>query len=360
MEVLRLKLRQAQANYRKEETIKNKMTYPLPPFSTVIGALHAACNFTEYHPMDLSIQGSYESMHKEAYTDYCFLNSVMDDRGILVKLKNSSMLSNAFDKVATAKKSQGNSFRKGITIDVYNEELIKEYREIKDKKDELAVFKKQRIEPVLAIIKKRKKSISTKKKMYDKGTTMYDFILKRENEIKSIENEIKSKLKAYENNQCIVPYKKFASLTTSLAHYEVLNNIQLIIHIKSDKNTLDSIKDNIYNLQSLGRSEDFIEVEEVTMTTVSDKIEGEVISSNSAYIALELVRHEDIIFMGKSRGIEACGTKYYLNKNYRVQNNKRLFEKQRVVYMSNYAVDEESKNIFIDEDIDETYIINFI
>lgn len=37
--------------------------------------------------MDISIQGKFESMHKEPYTDYCFLNSTMDDRGILVKMK---------------------------------------------------------------------------------------------------------------------------------------------------------------------------------------------------------------------------------------------------------------------------------
>ena len=64
------------------------MTYPLPPISTIIGALHSACNYKEYHPMDISIQGKFESMHKEPYTDYCFLNSTMDDRGILVKMKN--------------------------------------------------------------------------------------------------------------------------------------------------------------------------------------------------------------------------------------------------------------------------------
>ena len=37
--------------------------------------------------MNVSIQGQYESMHREPYTDYCFLNSLQDDRGILVKMK---------------------------------------------------------------------------------------------------------------------------------------------------------------------------------------------------------------------------------------------------------------------------------
>ena len=33
MKALRIKLHQASANYRKEETAENKMTYPLPPIA---------------------------------------------------------------------------------------------------------------------------------------------------------------------------------------------------------------------------------------------------------------------------------------------------------------------------------------
>ena len=57
MKALRLVLRQSGANYKREETVDNKMTYPLPPFSTVIGALHSACGYREYADMDISIQG---------------------------------------------------------------------------------------------------------------------------------------------------------------------------------------------------------------------------------------------------------------------------------------------------------------
>ena len=42
MKAIRLHLTQKSAHYRKEETVDNKMTYPLPFPSTVIGALHAA------------------------------------------------------------------------------------------------------------------------------------------------------------------------------------------------------------------------------------------------------------------------------------------------------------------------------
>ena len=141
MKALRIVLHQDSANYKKEETLDNKMTYPLPPISTIIGALHSACNYKEYHPMDISIQGKFESMHKEPYTDYCFLNSTMDDRGILVKMKNEDFLSKAFDKVAKPTKSQGSSFRNGNTIQVYNKELLDEYRSLKDLADKIKNYK---------------------------------------------------------------------------------------------------------------------------------------------------------------------------------------------------------------------------
>lgn len=56
MDALRIIIKQNSANYRKEEAMDNKMTYPLPPISTIIGAIHNACNYREYHPMDISIQ----------------------------------------------------------------------------------------------------------------------------------------------------------------------------------------------------------------------------------------------------------------------------------------------------------------
>ena len=61
MKAIRLHLKQNSANYRREETINCRMTYPLPPYSTVIGAIHKACGYTDYHTMKVSIQGKYGS-----------------------------------------------------------------------------------------------------------------------------------------------------------------------------------------------------------------------------------------------------------------------------------------------------------
>ncbi|MBU3181654.1 CRISPR-associated protein Cas5 [Clostridium psychrophilum] len=360
MEVLRIILTQSSANYKKEETVLNKMTYPLPPFSTVIGALHSACDYKEYHPMDISIQGKYEAMHKEPYTDYCFLNSIMDDRGILVKMKNQSFLSTAFDRVAKAKASTGNSFKKGITIEVMNKGLLEEYRGLKDLSEKIAKFKKDRIDKVLCLTKKRKKTLVNKKKKCDGNSTMLKLISKREKEIKELEKTIKEKLKQYKTEQYEKPISKFASLTTSLKYYEVLNNVELILHIKSDKNTLTEIKDNIYNLKSIGRSEDFVDVREARFVDVVDEIrdQDEVISEYSAYISYELIKNENINLQSKT-GTSADGTKYYLNKNYIIEDNKRIFEKKKVVYTSDYSAEAGSDTLYFDIGKEKSYIVNF-
>lgn len=361
MQALRIVIKQSSANYRREETLTNKMTYPLPPVSTIIGAIHNACGYKEYKPMDISIQGKFSSMNIEPYTDYCFLNSVMDDRGILVKVYNENFLSSAFEKVAKAIKSQGNSFRKGITIQVYNEELIKEYRDLKDLNDEIKVFKDTKIKHVLNTIKKRKGSLSKKKSKLDKKSEEFKKVADREKEVKALEKKIKEGLKKYELENYTKPISKYKSLTTSLKYYEVLNDIELVLHIRSDEKTLNEILENVYNIKSIGRSEDFIDVVEAKIV---DLYEGEcdVESPYSAYLNIDDVRNQNI-FTKVKEGQFVNGTKYYINKNYSYGgkgNKQRIFEKVKVLYTSNYCIDETSENIYLDRDDEKEYIVNFL
>lgn len=286
MKILRIILSQKKAHYRREETITNRMTYPLPPFSTVIGAIHKACNFINYHEMDISIQGNYDTMIRQAFTDYTFLNSFMKDRGILVKVANKNLISSNFIKVAETLKPQGNDILKEETIKVYDRKLLNEFKYLK------------------------------------------------ENDPKSEELE------------------KYKSLVTSLKFYEVLLNVNLIIHIKSNDETIDTIKENIYNLKSIGRSEDFVDLVECTEVTLKN-IE-EVTSNYSSYIDYNLVKSKDI-FLKKIEKNAISGTLYYINKDYSVEKNKRIFNKKKVIYTSGYSVDEESTGV----SYDGTYIISF-
>ncbi|MEJ9281242.1 MULTISPECIES: type I-B CRISPR-associated protein Cas5b [Ureibacillus] len=61
MKLLRLKLFQETACFLKPFAYKVGETYPLVPFSTVKGMLHAVLGATEYIPMNISIQGQSES-----------------------------------------------------------------------------------------------------------------------------------------------------------------------------------------------------------------------------------------------------------------------------------------------------------
>ncbi len=371
MKVLRIHLKQTSANYRKEETIENKMTYPLPPFSTVIGALHQAAHFKEYHDMDLSIQGDYHSLSREPYTDYCFLNSTQDDRGILVKMYNEDLLSKGYQRVGKALKSQGNSFQKGETVSIENEALIEEYRALRQLNEDIKTFKKGKFARCMSAIKTRKSTLKNKKKELDKNSEEYLLVTKRETEIKEWEKRLKETLKEYELEYYQKPYAKFRTLTTSLKYYEVLHEVELILHVKSDEETMELLLQNIYNMKSLGRSEDFVEIISAEMVELQEEIEKEYSSGYHAYIDAELLKGEKTDVYSKLKtGRSAQGTKYYLNKKYtKDEAGRRIFEKKKVAYLSYYGVDEDSnllgRNVYIDKnplcnEENTELIVNFI
>lgn len=76
---VRLKLYQSTANYKKPTSFQLKETYPLPPYSTIIGMVHNLCNFKEYKKMDISVQGKYHSRVNDLYTRYEFKNGMRFD-----------------------------------------------------------------------------------------------------------------------------------------------------------------------------------------------------------------------------------------------------------------------------------------
>ncbi|SET53740.1 CRISPR-associated protein Cas5 [[Clostridium] polysaccharolyticum] len=361
MRALRIVLEQASANYRKEETMLNKMTYPLPPVSTVIGALHAACGYTEYHEMDISIQGKYGVMTREPYTDYCFLNSTMDDRGILVKMKNAALLSTAYDKVASAKKSMGNSFRNEITIQVHNRQLLGEYQALKEVSDQIKEFKSGKMAAVLAMVKTRKATLAKKKKRLVKGSEKYQRIEAREKEIKAREKKLKDGVKSYEQEHYTKPISQFRSLTTSLKFYEVLHEIKLVLHIRAEEQTLQDIYEHIYELKAIGRSEDFVNVKEVSFVELSQETDY-FENPYAAYIALKHIREEKVYTKADDSRV-ITGTKYYLNKNYDTEKAKtgvREFCKVPVIYTSEHSIYETAEDLFVDELEGQKLIVNFL
>lgn len=76
MKAIKVTAFQESANYKVPISHDFRESYPLPPYSTIIGMVHYLCDFKEYHPMKISIQGSYGSTTSDLYTEYEFKNGM--------------------------------------------------------------------------------------------------------------------------------------------------------------------------------------------------------------------------------------------------------------------------------------------
>ncbi|MBS5928362.1 MAG: type I-B CRISPR-associated protein Cas5 [Clostridium sp.] len=62
MKALKICLYQETVCYKKPYAFKVTETFPLPPYSTVIGFLHNILGATEYNEMQVSVQGAYDGI----------------------------------------------------------------------------------------------------------------------------------------------------------------------------------------------------------------------------------------------------------------------------------------------------------
>lgn len=79
MRGVRIEAYQNLVNYKKPTSFQLKESYPLPPYSTVIGMVHAACGFTSYVPMKVSVQGRYHSKVNDLWTRYEFAGGAYEE-----------------------------------------------------------------------------------------------------------------------------------------------------------------------------------------------------------------------------------------------------------------------------------------
>lgn len=63
---------QNMVNFRKPTSFQIKESYPLPPYSSIIGMLHVLADFKDYHPMKVSVQGRTAGSISDVYTHYAF------------------------------------------------------------------------------------------------------------------------------------------------------------------------------------------------------------------------------------------------------------------------------------------------
>lgn len=346
MKAIRLHIKQNSANYKKEETVQNRMTFPLPPYSTVIGALHKACGYTSYHPMQISIQGKYGSLKTKMYKDDCFLNYLNDDRNLLVKMKNPDMLSSAYQVVAVENKSEQSgsvSFKDGIKIKIVNEKLLNEYRSLIRTNERFGKHKN--------IIDKKKAKLKEMKADENISPEEVKCYRKRIKYIESIFKELK-------RVKYTVPFSHFRTLAKGPKYYELLCDIELIIHIVADENTMNDIMDNIGNLTAIGRGEDFVEVLECAQTELFDVDEdvdyGE--ADFDVYMPVEYleINKDDMDIISKTEGGYTGGTKYLMPKDYKTVQlkggmRKRVFNRVPIIFCQLNYIENGCKGIMLDK-----------
>ena len=80
MKAIRIELYQETANYRKPTSFRVKETYPLPPYSTVIGMVHRLCGYDEYKKMKISVQGKNFSRIENLYRVYEYANKAFEPK----------------------------------------------------------------------------------------------------------------------------------------------------------------------------------------------------------------------------------------------------------------------------------------
>lgn len=70
MRVIKIKCFQNMVNYKRQGFNEIWQSYPLPPYSSIIGMIHKLCGFTEYKEMYISVQGESSNSHYGLFTKY--------------------------------------------------------------------------------------------------------------------------------------------------------------------------------------------------------------------------------------------------------------------------------------------------
>lgn len=134
MKILKLKLFQESACYKKPFAFKVSETYPLPPYSTVIGMFHKiiGAKSGEYFPMNISIQGDYESIFSDYQSLKKFKKKVMTTMPMYVhKLLNVNLIihmqaeDEIVDKIYESIINGRETFTLGRNEDIVRVDLVK-------------------------------------------------------------------------------------------------------------------------------------------------------------------------------------------------------------------------------------------
>lgn len=325
MKVIKIILTQTTANYRKTEQSKLRNTFPLPPISTILGSIHNAVGWEEYHPIHVSIKGEYGAISKKTYINQWVYNNVQHDRGYFVRFVAPNAFSNAYTLIAkpVLGKFKKRVLRTGEGFMVLEKEMLDNFfgmkEELKSINKELKELKAARIKETKGLTREEKK---TARKPYDEKI---ESIMPRKEEIE------------YELSH----YHSFEKIPLKT---DLLNDIKLVLHLIVDNpDDYRDIIEHLYDIKSFGRSEDFINIESVAELDYSVAESG--IIKEHTYIP-----KSECKFFEMEGGKRMNGTVYYLNEQYHLnEKGQRIFNRIPCLYTSNVNLKEQGERTFVDE-----------
>lgn len=333
--VIKIKLSQNVANYGIAEEITMKNTLPLPAASTVLGAIHKAAGWKEYHKIRVGIKGEYGSISKKMYMTTTFLDYVCPDRGMFVKMVSKNALSNAYEIVAKPLYGDDDSkrnFRKKKGYKILREDLLNEYLQLKNNVQETSEK-----------IKKLNKEKSDKvKETVDKDlrrTLKQDYGKKIE-ETKEYKKNLENELQKYKSvekiPQCI----------------NLLTDVRLTLYLIPEKEEdYDAIMNHVYDIKAIGRSEDFVDVQSAKILSCSNATTG--IIKEHTYIPRRV--SDDFTCNGN----ELRGIIMSIREQWHIdENNKRIFNKIPCLWASNVELKNKNDKTFVDENNEMFVLIN--
>jgi len=281
---VRLWLYQSTANYKKPTSFQLKESYPLPPYSTIIGMVHNLCNYKEYKEMEISVQGKYHSKVNELYTRYEFSHKFEEeDRKRLKRCKKCYSLNNKDAKVCE-------------NCGSHEMEILK----------------------------------------ISRGTHQYRNIV-----FPGIDKypELGSEVKYLSEEEYRDAKENFITVSKGPTTVELLVDVELLIHvIPKDQSLIKEIEQAFLyprEYPSLGRREDLAVIKEVKVVDIfEEELEEdiELDSDMAAYVPINLLDNESIILEGADSGIRNRGTRYKITKdyelvNYGTNNKPKIFRK---------------------------------
>lgn len=351
MKVLKIELIQKNANYRVPETINNRMTYPLPPLSTIIGSIHNCCNWTDYHEMDIGIIGKYDSITTD-FKRINYIDHVRTDREMFVKTADNIYNNFSVKKICRSIGGNGGDFKNEDKTIYFDKKELNKYFNLKTEYDNLDNQKKE-INKTLKGIKKNK-TLAKKNKDFNQ----FNILEELENNLNIEKENVQEKMNELNNE-----INQYYLLHNEVCHYEVLNNVELILYISSTEKNLKEIQENLYNLTSIGRSEDFINILSSKIVELKEDI-NKIYRNKSgynSYIDIDLIKNDQIFLNDTSQTENINGTVYRIQKDYKIENGKRIFNKKKVCYISNYEVETSCSNVYIDDtDKNNIFVVNLL